>query len=221
MKTLVKLSTVLFVLTITLTTARATTLPVPATFDGTVTHKWVPFGGVSDSLDMTVEPFDADLDLLTDMKIHLSVEDCERIMVDLPPGMTGFISMNLIYRGTVPGNTSTNALPYTFTFEEITGEIPVLEFGFVGEKENGNGFNVIAEYVFEEPFSFMGWDVDIQGPFASAGPMTYTPLEPYFRLLYFVEVEGEQFVTIIPEPSAITLGLLSLGCLAWLRRRRA
>jgi len=220
MKSLGKLSTVFFVLAIALTTARAATLNVPATFNGTVTHEWSPFGLVQDSLDMTVEPIEADLGLLTDMKINLAVEDCERVMVDLPPGMTGFISMNLIYRGTVPGNTSTNPLPYTFTFTEITGETPVLDFGFVGEKENGNGFNVIAEYVFDEPFSFMGWEVDIQGPFASAGPMTYTPLEPYFRLLHAAEVDA-QFVSVIPEPSAITLGLLSLGCLVWARRRRA
>lgn len=208
-------------------TAGAVILNIPASLDGTVTHdfnsSFMPGypSTVSDTLDMTAAPFTNDLGAFTDMKVDLSVSPGQVIEVDLPSGKTGFVNVLLNYQGTLGSFNASESWPHTFQFLGLSGPAPTLTYDAGGPgRLNGNQIYVQVDYSFTSPFSFTGWEADFTGPFSSGGTMTYSATQHQLSVKYNDDVDGGQFVTIVPEPSTLALAVLGLLPLGFCRRQR-
>ena len=141
MKTLARISTMFLAVAVVATmqgrAARAATLNLPASLDGTVSHGFDD-GDVFDNLDITASSFTTDLGSLTDMTAELSVPAGQQIQVDLPPGKTGFMNVILNYHGTLGVFNTDESWPHTVQLLGVSGPAPALLSTNIMGRQNGN-----------------------------------------------------------------------------------
>ena len=201
----------------------ASTLALPASLDGTVTHSADFFGDpfgfqILDSLGLTTSSFTEDLGSLSAISIDLTAPGAQTIQVDLPPGVPSG-TLEVLLRFSLP-TVSAFAEPWSFTsaFQDVVGVEPTATVNDAFGRIDGSQATYEGTFTFDESFSFSGLTVDITGPFTSAGTQTYAPIETRFDLFYFSQTVEGQFVNFVPEPTSFAL--LGLGGLSLFCRRR-
>jgi hypothetical protein len=194
------------------------TLPLPVDFTGEVTHLGYGQGNVLDRIEIIADPFAVDLGTLDAMAATLAAPAGAAYAVNVPAGESGnlLVSLNWAF-GSNFGADET--WPVSVSLLGVAAPAPVLQASEAGGRQAGNQVFASAGFAYSQSFSFTGFQIDITGPFSSGGNLTYTDLQStVLATLSEPAKDPGQFVTVIPEPA--TMGLLFIGGLALLRRKR-
>ncbi len=190
--------------------------------------------GSSNSLSASVVPLlTADFSVDKTFTLRLEAPAGQKINVAPPADFPDFRGVGISFESGV-GAFGFDPSPTTLVFENLTGPAPVATSGSFSPSTNSTAFQALAGASFTGDFSFTAVTATITVP-GTYNEM-FTNQAPSSLALNFFAAGGAtnpgQWVTfmdlpttggpgVIPEPVSAALGLMGLGVLAGVVRRRA